>query len=278
MNLPPFVLYRPQRLDEALDLLAKFDEDAAFYMGGTELLLLMKLGFAQPGHLIDGKGLSAISRLSVDADTISIGAGVTHRRLEQHGDVRRILPALSALERHVANVRVRNAGTIGGNLCFAEPHSDPVTLLIALGATVHLASINGVRQIPLEDFWQGAFSTALTPGEIMVNISVPVPHEGTLVGYERLAFQERPTVAAAVVLGEGSCNVLVGALGARPLRIPDAERILTDSSGSDIEGAVKAVMETVAAQDSAEGADYRSHLAGVMVRRTFEAAAAGARP
>jgi carbon-monoxide dehydrogenase medium subunit len=271
MHLPPFTLHRPTRLGDALDLLVRYGDDAAFYMGGTELLLLMKLGFAEPAHLVDGKALPELTGLSVRPDRISVGAGVTHRRLERHGDVARALPALAAMERRVANVRVRNAGTLGGNLCFAEPHSDPLTLLTALTATVELAGPDGTRGMLLSEFSQGAFMTALAPGEVMTRVNVPLPRPGVRVGYQRLAFKERPTAAVAVVLDPSACRVVVGALGPVPLRVPAAEGPLADG---DVEAAVTAVSEAVAARDEAEGADFRAHLAGVLVRR----AVAGAQP
>jgi carbon-monoxide dehydrogenase medium subunit len=271
VHLPPFVLHRPSRLEEALDLLEKHGDDAAFYMGGTELLLLMKLGFAQPGHLVDGKALQELAHLTVGPDRIVVGAGVTHRRLERHGDVARALPALVATERVVANVRVRNAGTLGGNLCFAEPHSDPMTLLVALGATVELVSRGGTRRLPLSEFCVGAFLTALEPGEVMTRIDVPLPPPGVRAGYQRLAFKERPTAGVAVVLDPAACRVVVGSLGPVPLRVPGAEGPLAEG---DVETAVTAVSEAVAARDDSEGADFRAHLAGVLVRR----AVAGALP
>lgn len=272
MSLPAFQLHRPLGLAEAMDLLDRFEDDAAFYMGGTELLLLMKLGFAQPAHLVDGKRLPELLELSVDEHSISMGAGVTHRRLEHHQDIRRVLPAFSLMERQVANVRVRNAGTIGGNLCFAEPHSDPATLLMALGASVHLASRLGERRIALAEFLQGAFLTALRPGEIMTRVEVPLPPHGARVGYQRLAFKERPTVAAAAVIAGDRSQVWIGALGGLPLQVDEAARALGGSDGGDVEAAVEAVREAVLGRDHAEGADYRAHLAGVMVRRAIAGA------
>jgi carbon-monoxide dehydrogenase medium subunit len=264
VHLPPFDLHRPARLDEALGLLDRHGEDAAFYMGGTELLLLMKLGFARPGHLVDGKRVAELTQLRVDGDRLRIGAGVTHRRLERHGDVARVLPALTMLERRVANVRVRNAGTLGGNLCFAEPHSDPLTLLVALDATVEMAGRGGTRTLPLSEFTRGAFLTALEPGEVMTRIDVPLPAPGVRVGYQRLAFKERPTAGVAVVLDGAATRVVVGALGPVPLRVAEAEAPL---AAGDVDAAAEVVARAVEARDAEPDADYRGHLAGVLVRR-----------
>lgn len=278
MTLPPFTLHRPTTLAQALQLLERYADEAAFYMGGTELLLLMKLGFAAPGHLVDGKRLAELAQLSVGDQQMSIGAGVTHRRLERHSDVRRVLPALAQLEQQVANVRVRNAGTLGGNLCFAEPHSDPLTLLVALGATVRLVGPHGIRELPLEEFCLGAFSTALAENELMLSVEVPLPAHGTGVGYARIAFKERPDVGAAVILGPDASTVVIGAVGPRPMRITDAERSLDPAGDASLDEAVAAVRAAVA---EAGVDDYRAHLAGVLVARAHASAvmqaAAGSR-
>jgi carbon-monoxide dehydrogenase medium subunit len=272
MHLPPFVLHRPRHLDEALELLSRHGEEAALYMGGTELLLLMKLGFAEPAHLVDGKAIEQLRGLDVRPGRLLIGAGVTHRRLERHGDLRRLLPTLSLLSRRVANVRVRNAGTLGGNLCFAEPHSDPLTMLVALDACVELASTRGVRRLALADFSLGAFLTALSPGEVMTTVDVPLPPAGTRVGYQRLAFKERPDAAVAVVLTPGASRVVVGALGPRAVRVPAAEGLLDASGGADVDGAAEAVREALTRSDTAQGSDYRAHLGAVLLRRAVATA------
>ena len=134
--VPRFSLVRPARLPDALAAFAAADGDAAYYAGGTELLQVMKMGFAQFGTLIDLKGLAELRGIEERPDgSLRIGAGVTHREIERSPVVGQRLPGLARLEQHVANVRVRNAGTIGGNLAFAEPHSDPATFLLACDAT-----------------------------------------------------------------------------------------------------------------------------------------------
>lgn len=270
MRLPAFTLHRPRELDEVLELLRVHGEDAAIYMGGTELLLLMKLGFAQPGHLVDAKQIAELAHLSVLEDQLLIGASVTHRRLERHRDLGLVLPALVSLERRVANVRVRNVGTLGGNLCFAEPHSDPAVLLTALEAEVELASPSGRRWLPISQFLLGAFSTALGPEEVLVRVRVPLPRPGTVVGYERIAFKERPDAAVAVTRGPLGARVVVGAVGPRPERVPEAEEQLLHG---DLDAAAAAVTAQVEATDTAIGADYRAHLAGVLLQRAWAQAA-----
>lgn len=265
--IQPFVYHRPDHLDEALELLEHHGEDAALYMGGTELLLVMKLGLAAPEHLVDGKRLRELQGIGFARDELVIGAGVTHRQLELDPDVRRRLPALAELERHVANVRVRNVGTLGGNLCFAEPHSDPATLLIALGASVDLASRQGERTVPVSDFIAGPLMTNLEPEELLVRIRVPLPPEDAHVAYRRITFRERPVGNVAVVSRADQATVVVGAFENTPRRVPEVEAALgeaPDDHGAAV-AAMEAAVEPHADLDGSE--DYKRHLAGVLLRR-----------
>jgi carbon-monoxide dehydrogenase medium subunit len=125
--LKRFRLEEPESANEACELLGRFGESAKVYAGGTELLLAMKEGLVDYERLVNIKKLG-LNQIKRDNGTIHIGALCTHRQLETAPDLQRALPALVKLERNVANVRVRQVGTLGGNLCFAEPHADPGTL------------------------------------------------------------------------------------------------------------------------------------------------------
>ena len=267
MLLPSFTLHRPGSLAGALGLLAEYEDEAAVYAGGTELLLLMKLGMAAPAHLVDIKGIADLDTLRVADGRLLIGAGVTHRRLERDPLVRRVLPAYARLSAAVANVRVRNAGSLGGNLCFAEPHSDPATLLTALDARVELASVAGRRALPIERFIVGTLETALAPGEIMTRVVADLPPDGTRIGYQRLALRERPTVNVAVVSGPSGVRVAVGAAGGRPVRARRAEEILGADPGAITEAADAASEAPDAKDDNEASAEYKRHLVHVLFRR-----------
>jgi carbon-monoxide dehydrogenase medium subunit len=184
------------------------------------------------------------------------------------------MPELARLEATVANLRVRAAGTLGGNLCFAEPHSDPATLLVALGAEVELASRSGTRRLPVQDFVMGPLQTALAPGEIMTAIRIPVPRAGTRVAFERIRLKERPVANVAVMLTGAEARVVVGAVGPRPLRVHAAEEVLVDRPEA-IEAAcslVEAGVEPYA--DSEASIEYKRHLSSVLTGRALRRAAA----
>ncbi|MGH8913603.1 MAG: FAD binding domain-containing protein [Acidimicrobiia bacterium] len=274
MTLPDFELQRPETLAEALGLLSEHGESAAFYMGGTELLLAMKYGFAHPSVLVDGKRLRELRATGADDDWLLLGAGMTHRQLETSPMLREALPELALVEATVANVRVRAAGTLGGNLCFAEPHSDPATLLIALGAEVELASMSGVRSVSMEDFVLGPLQTALRPGEVMTTIRIPRPAAGTRVAFERIRLRERPVANVAVALTAGGARVVVGAVGPRPVRITEAEDLLADHPDA-IDEACALVGAGVRPYADSEGSiEYKRHLASVVTGRALRRAAA----
>lgn len=271
MVLPDFAIERPSTLDEAIGLLERFGDGAAFYMGGTELLLVMKLGMAEATLLVDGKGLAELRRLDRVDGTVRIGAGCTHRDIERAPVVNAVLPALADLACQVANLRVRNVGTLGGNLCFAEPHSDPATLLIALGAEVRLVSSAGERNMPVEEFVLGPLTTALGEGEVMTEVHIPVPDDSGAVTYERLRFRERPVVNVAVVRDPTAPRLVVGAVGLRPFRVPEAEAMLA-AEPVDVTAVCSAVYEAVEpVADADGGVEYKRHLAQVATKRALAA-------
>ncbi|MCA9878390.1 MAG: FAD binding domain-containing protein, partial [Thermomicrobiales bacterium] len=275
--LRPFAIHQPCSVAEACDLLRQHGDDAAFYAGGTELLIVLKEHLAEIGHLIDIKripGLAGIA-LADNGSSLIIGALATHRAIERDSLVQQVLPALSALESHVANVRVRAAGTIGGNLCFADPHSDPATLLAALGATLRLD--NGVRQrtVRAEAFTTDLMTTERDPDELLVSIAIPLPVAGTGVGYERIKLHERPTAAVAAVVsvddGEiASARVVTGCVGDAPQRMREVEDALVGLPA--LEASAKSVRElfvaTTLTYDTVfESAAYKRQLASAVGAR-----------
>ena len=286
MTLPPFDLHRPQSLEEATALAERYGEDAAFYCGGTELILLLKLGFASFGHLIDLKGVEEIAGVRAEDGCLVVGAAVTHRELERSELVRERLPALAAMERHVANVRVREVGTLGGNLCFSDPHSDPATFLLALDAEVeYRRGGEAARRAPISDFVVGPYQTILDEGEVLTSVRIPELPPGAAVAHSKFAFHERPTATVAclvqVVEGEvAEARVAVGSVGARPVRAPAAEQMLTGAPAKEIGNGLLAeagerAAEAAAPVDDATGsAEYKAQLVRVLVERTFREAVA----
>jgi carbon-monoxide dehydrogenase medium subunit len=280
LTLPPFELHRPATLDEASALVREHDDAAALMCGGTELLLLMKLGWAEPAHVVDVKRVEELRGLGAEDGVLRIGAATTHRELERSTLVRERWPALAAMIRDVANIRVRSAGTIGGNLCFSDPHSDPATFLLAADAEVVVRGGGSEeRRLPVADFVVGPYETALAPGELLVSVLVPELPAGSVLVHRKLRFHERPAATVAVLarVEDGQvaeARVAVGSVGPRPARAAEAERLLVEGAVDDAyEAAAEAAAPTADANGSVE---YKRNLVRVLVRRAFEDAVARA--
>jgi carbon-monoxide dehydrogenase medium subunit len=281
VTLPPFELHRPRSLDEATELVDRYGDDAAFYCGGTELLLLLKLGFSSFGHLVDLKHIDELAGVRVEDGELVVGAAVTHRELERSGLVQERLRALATMERGVANLRVREVGTLGGNLCFSDPHSDPATFLLALDAEIECRrGGEPARRIPISDFVVGPYQTRLRAGDVLTSVRIPQPPVGASVAHAKFAFHERPTATVAclarVVDGQvAEARIAVGSVGARPVRATAAEQMLTgapvDELGEGLLGeAGERAAEAALPVDDANGSPaYKAQLVRVLIGRTF---------
>jgi len=286
--IPAFALARPDRLEAAFEAFERAAGDAAWYAGGTELLQVMKMGLARFGTLIDLKRLPDLRGVTGDdGGDLVIGGGETHRAIERSDVVRAAAPALATLEGHVANVRVRNQGTLGGNLCFAEPHSDPATFLLACGARIRLAGPGGTRELPVDGFITGPFETVREANEILVAVVIPAAADAEGRAYEKAKFRERPAVSVAVRLrvagGQvAEAVVAVGSMTEAPMLVPDAAAALAGAPASEndladsVVRATKAIRALDAVGDLDGSPDYKRHLAGVLLGRAARAALAEA--
>ena len=283
MLLRRFEIHQPSSVVEALQMLDHFGEDASLYAGGTELLLAMKHDVLRYKHLIDVKVVPGLDSIELRDGIIRIGAAATHHGVERSPLIRSHLPVFVDMEQRVANVRVRNTGTLGGNLCFAEPHSDPATLLLALGASVVAEGPRGRREIPMEDFFIDAYETSLGSDEMLTGIQVPAATPQQRAAYEKFQVHERPLLGLALVLetsdnGESfrGARVAVGCVSPCARRSAEAESLLTGSR-SAVEGNLLRAADVLADSselvDDQEGsAEYKRNLIQVFLRRAFQKA------
>jgi aerobic carbon-monoxide dehydrogenase medium subunit len=278
-----FRLEEPESIKEVSELLARFGESAKLYAGGTELLLAMKEGLVQYERLINVKTVRGLNEINADNGAIRIGALATHHELETSPLLKQRLPEFARLEQNVANVRVRQVGTIGGNLCFAEPHADPGTLLIALGAKLVAEKSASQREIPAESFFVDAYETCLEPDEVLTEIRVPVSAQKSGMAYLKFGYLERPSVGVAVAFSLGSGNsiadikVAVGCAGPAPTRVPEAEEVLrgksTEEATRNIVPAGEAAAKAAQAISDLHGSqEYKEHIVGVLLKRAFQTA------
>ena len=248
----------------------------------------MKEGLLRPRHLIDVKRVPGLAALALGADgTFTLGAAVPHRAVETSPLVREHLPLLAGVARHVANARVHSVGTVGGNLAFADPHSDLATLLLTLDATVQLWSRRGERALPLADFIRDAYETARFEDEVLTGVCLRPWPARTAAAYVKFGIYERPTLGVAVALvpvADGSARgvrVAIGCVGPRPERLGAIERLASEETPSRLieraDELATAAADAVEPVDDRHGsAEYKREMTRVFVRRALQAAVARA--
>ncbi len=272
----------PDNVEQACKLAAQHGDDARFMAGGTALMLALRQRLVSPRAVISLAGLSELRGLEWD-DTkgLRIGALTLHDELGHNQAVATHYPMLAHLARHMANPQVRNQGTVGGNLCYGDPSTDPPTGLLVWDAEVEIASAQSSRRLTLRDFLVDYFTTALAADEVLVAVHLPRPARGTRSRYARhmrTAAEHRPlaTVALAARVNRGQCDELrlaVGASSVVPRRLPNAEAVLTGrvpTAALVAEAADTAAHELEALDDARGSAEFRRAMVRVTVCRELE--------
>ena len=196
-----FEYFAPSTLKETLTLLNKYRDNCKVIAGGQSLLKLMRQGLVTPKYLVDIKGISELNYIKSEGKQgLRIGALTTHQAIEESPMMRNGFSILPEMERKLAFIQIRNWGTIGGNLCHADPAQDPAPVLMALNAELNIASLKGERTIAIEDFSLDYLQTALEPGELLTEIRVPaVPlHTGTAYAKFNIIENDLAIVGVAV--------------------------------------------------------------------------------
>ena len=278
-----FELAEPSTLREACALLSD-DGEAKVIAGGTALLTLIKHGIFVPKTLVNLKKIKGASDISYDAQTgLRVGALAAIYDIEASPLVRQHYPVLAEACHVVANIRIRNMATIGGNLAHGDYQSDPPTVLVALNAVVELLSRAGTRQMKLSDFLKGSYETALEPDELVSALIVPPAESlsGTYTKFTTGSSEERPCVgvAALTTMEKDVCaelRLVVGAVSPKPVRLEKAESMARGEKLTSqlIERIASDASSSVDPIDDLRGTvDYKRHLVHVLVRRALGAAA-----
>ena len=283
----PFSYHRPATVADAVKLLSTLGDEARPLAGGHSLVPMMKLRLATPEHLVDLHGIDALKGVRRDGNRIVIGAMTTQHDLLASDEIAKSMPILHETALLIADPQVRYRGTIGGNVANGDPGNDMPALMLTLGASYRLEGASGVRVIAASEFSQGAYFTALEPGEILSVISIPIPPAGHGYAYEKLKRKvgDYATAAAAVVLTMGggkvaTCTIGLTNLSETPLLAEDAARAvigtaLDDASLKKAAAAAEAIMSPAA--DARGPVEYRKHVGGIMVMRALKRAASIAR-
>lgn len=259
-------------------MLGEFGERGRLYAGGTELLLAMKHDLLRYEHLVDVKTIPNLNKIELRNGALTIGSAATHRAIERSPVVNENLPVLAQMETNVANVRVRASGTLGGNLCFAEPHSDPATLLVALGARAHVQGKAGPKTLGIAQLITGPYETSLAADELLVDIEVPIATKSQRAAYVKFQLHERPTLSLALILNVDedkitAARAVVGSVSALPTQSDKANSLLLGSKtqvAKRLPEAAEILAQAADPVDDLEGsAEYKRHLIGVFLQRAF---------
>ncbi len=277
-----FEYHRPQSTGEVLSLLEKFGDTGRVIAGGHSLLPMMKLRLAVPEHLIDLGGLTELKGISVDSSTIKIGAMTTQHELIDSGELHESCPIIREAALQIADPQVRYCGTIGGNVANGDPGNDMPALMQCLNATYRLESGSGSREVAARDFYEAAYFTELKEGELLTAVTIPVPATGH--GYSYIKMKRKvgdfATAAAGVILTikGGTCtdaSIALTNVADTPLHAREASEKLI-GTGIDDEAVNAAVSSAEAicdpVSDARGPAEYRTKMAGHMVRRAIAAA------
>ena len=278
-----FELAEPRTLEEACGLLSDNNEARAI-AGGTALLTLIKHGVFLPKTLVNLKKINGATEIDYDSQKgLRIGALTTIYDVESSPLVQRHYPVLAEACHVVANIRIRNVATIGGNLAHGDYQSDPPTVLVALDAGLELMRRNAKRQIKIADFLRGSYETALEPDELVAAILIPPAAnlKGAYIKFTTGSSEERPCAGIAVLarMENGTCrslSLVVGAVSPRPVRVDKAEEM---ASGQRLDVKLMEQIATEASRavdpidDLRGSADYKRHLVRVLVPRALSTVA-----
>ena len=280
--LPEFDLKQPSTLTEALEILAA-TPTALPLAGGTNLIVDMRSGKLRPQVLIDIGGLQELCCIRQKGGHLLIGGGVTIAELLDDPMIGRHAPILGQMARSFANALIRNRATVGGNLVNAAPCADTAPALLVLDAEVELASVNGSRRVPLEEFLVDAFRTIRRPNEVLTAVRVPIPSETTVGGFEKMGLRKiscmaKVDVAVRVETDDGGlvtdARVAVGAASAVAIRARRAEEALIGRtlSSESIDTAADFAAGTA---EPRSGSEYKRQVVRGMTRRLLARLADG---
>ena len=280
---PGFDYHAPRSVADAIRLLGQLGGDAKLLAGGHSLLPMMKLRFAQPAHLIDLNRIDALRGIREEGATIVIGAMTVENELIASTLLQTRLPLLPEAAKQIADPQVRNRGTIGGDIAHGDPGNDHPAIAMALDATLVLEGPKGKRSVKADGFFHGTYMTDMAEDEILTEIRIPAFAPKTGYAYEKLKRKtgDWATAAAAVVLrmdGGKVSHVRIALTNVAPtaLRATDAETALLGQPLTEATiaiAAAKAMAITDPAEDLRGDRDYKTAMAGQMVKRALAKAA-----
>ena len=282
-----FDYHRPANLSEAIGLLSRLDSDARVIAGGHSLIPMMKLRLAMPSHLVDLAAIAELKGVRAEGDEIVIGAMSTQHEIIGSELLAARAPILKEVATQIADPQVRYLGTIGGNVANGDPGNDMPGVMMALDASYVLRGPDGERRVAARDYYEGAYTTAASPGEILTAIRIEAPPAGHGWAYEKLKRKvgDYATAAAAVILTVSGGKIATCAIGLTnvadtALFAKDAAQVVIGTVADKVslaKASAAAEAITSPAADGRGSAQYRTKMAGVMTARALSRAFARAK-
>ncbi len=270
MKPAPFAYAKARSLDDAIRLMGEHKGEAKLLAGGQSLIATLNMRLSSPSLLVDINGVAGLDGISVKNGTVEIGALARHATLERSAEIAKHAPLIALAMPHIAHPAIRNRGTIGGSLAYADPAAELPACLVALDGEIGIVGTNGKRTVQAADFFKGLFETALGPHDVLSAVRFPAATADTRVGFAELArrlgdYALVGLAATAKASGKGLSDVRLCyfGVGATPVRARKAEAAL---AGGSVDEAVMALDLDPSGDIHATGA-VRKHLAGVLLRR-----------
>ena len=270
MKPAPFAYKKVRTLKEAVTLLAKHKDNARLLAGGQSLIATLNMRLSAPSLLIDINGIKGLDGIAKKGKFVEVGALARHAQVEKSEVIARYAPLIALAMPHIGHAAIRNRGSFGGSIAFADPAAELPACLLAMGGEVDIASAKGKRKVKVDAFFKGLFETALRPNEIVTAVRIPVADKNTRVGFAELARRHGDyaivgLAASARTNGKGLDEVRLAyfGVGDTPIRVKKAEAAL---AGGNVDAAVNA-LDLDPNDDVQATAKVKKHLAGVLLRR-----------
>ncbi|MBU2646517.1 xanthine dehydrogenase family protein subunit M [bacterium] len=281
--MKPFQYHEPESIPEACRLLTVYGDRARLMAGGTDLVIQMKRGHLSPGHVISIKKIEALHGITETAEGFTIGAATSLADVANHARLQEILPMVCRAALSVGSTQVRNRASIGGNICNGAPSADMAPGLLALGAQVAIAGVDGDRMIPVASFFTGPGTILLGKGEIVSRLFIPRPSENLRMVY--IKHGPRQSMDCAVV-GVAIClsidpvtrlcqdvRIALGAVAPTPVRAVATEALIAGKKLSELDfKTIESLVRTEASpiSDVRASAAYRSEMVSTLTTRAIE--------
>ena len=279
MKPAPFAYVRAETLDQVFDLLDEHGDDARILAGGQSLMATLNMRLSAPEVLIDINHLEGLSEISCDGETLKIGALARHSQVLESTDVQTYAPLIAKTMPHVAHQAIRNRGTFGGSVAFADPAAELPAVTRTLGARFVLQGRDGQRTVAADDFFQGLFETDLKENELLVGAEIPIIQDGERTAFMELARRHGDYAMVGIAVqgrieGDTFADMRLGFFGAgdQPILAKSAAAALNGQANS--ENTIKKAQESLDADldpmpDLNGPAEMKMHLARVLTKRAL---------